>query len=146
MKILVKNLGSQPYSLDIGEWEDGMVRELLAPKDTPGDTVDIGGRADPWDLNTQRYIRRLVTPVGSTTLMTPLPGGYSLIGSPPGQVSVTFEQEADDLVFLSSLPAPDAVGDVLFSIDGTSYESVQPLTTQNNGWLVNDQGTLLVKP
>lgn len=100
MRILLKNLRALPYSLDIGEFEDSMVRELLAPQDLPGDTIDIGGRVNPWDLNVQKFIRGLVTPPGSTTVLTPVVDGYQLVGSPPGQVSATFLQDPDDLVFL----------------------------------------------
>lgn len=101
MKILLQNLRGLPYSLDIGDWDVGaMVRPLLAQKDQPGDTVDIGGRVDPYDLNVQKFIRGLVVPYGSIGVVTSVPGGYSVIGNPPGQLKVTFIGEVDDLVFL----------------------------------------------
>lgn len=100
MRILVQNLGSQPYSLDIGEWDLGMVRPLLAAKDQAGDTVDIGEMVSPWELNVQQYIRQLVIPEGSTRIITPIAGGYTVVGSPPGQLKVTFLEADDDLVSL----------------------------------------------
>ncbi len=41
--------------------------------------------------------------------------------------------------------APDCIGQVLFSVDGETFEVVQPVTS-NQGWLVNDQGILIVNP
>ena len=42
-------------------------------------------------------------------------------------------------------PIPDNIGQVLFSIDGATFEVAQPVTS-NQGWLVNDQGILIVNP
>jgi hypothetical protein len=101
MKILLQNLHSRPYSLDIGDWDYGaMVRPLLQPFEQAGDTVDIGDRVDPYDLNIQKFIRGLVVPKGSVGIVTSVPGGYSVIGNPIGQLKVTFIGEVDDLVFL----------------------------------------------
>jgi len=36
-----------------------------------------------------------------------------------------------------------AIGQILISIDGVTFEPRTPLTT-DEGWLVNNQGTLLV--
>jgi hypothetical protein len=101
VKILLKNLRGLPYSLDVGDWDVGdMVRELLAPHDAPGDTVDIGGRVNPWDFNVQAFIRALVVPSGATRVVTAVTGGYRVTAVPPGQCSVTFLEDPDDLVFL----------------------------------------------
>lgn len=116
MKILLKNLGRLPYSLDIGEFDSGMVRPLLAIKDTPGDTVDIGDRVDPWDLNVQKFVRSLVVPKGSVAQLTNVPGGYRIVGNPVGVLSVTFIQEADDLVFLFN-PSSGGGGESSWSRD-----------------------------
>lgn len=43
----------------------------------------------------------------------------------------------------TSLPNATAVGQVLISIDGNTFERALPVTS-NQGWLVNDQGILLV--
>lgn len=101
MRILVQNLRSLPYSLDIGETMTGdIVRALLAPKDQPGDTAEIGEYVDPWDLNMRERVRALVVPPGATRIITPVSGGYSVTANPPGQVKVTFLEDPDDLVFL----------------------------------------------
>lgn len=147
MRILLQNLRSLPYSLDIGDWDVGaMVRPLLAPRDQLGDTVDIGDRVSPWDLNVQAYVRGLVVPPGATRIVTTVPGGYSVTASPIGQLKVTFLETTDDLVFLffgGGLPAADSVGQVLFSVDGLTFSRQQPMTS-TDGWLVNDEGHLLV--
>lgn len=102
MKILLRNLRDLPYSLDVGDFQGfgDMVRELLAPYGSPGDTVDIGERVNPWELNVQRFIRRLVVPQGSTRVITTLAGGYRVTATPAGQCSATFLEDPDDLVFL----------------------------------------------
>lgn len=41
------------------------------------------------------------------------------------------------------LPPATAVGQVLFSVDGSTFTVQQPLTSQQ-GWLVNNDGILLV--
>lgn len=102
MKILLQNLGGLPFSLDIGEFTDGMCRDLLTPRGQVGDTVDIGGRVDPWMLNVQVFIRGLVIPPGSTPIRTDVTGGYQMTASPPGQLAVTFIAESNDLVFFDS--------------------------------------------
>ncbi len=101
MKIYVKNLRSLQYSLDIGETMTGdVVRALLAPRDQPGDTTEIGEYVDPWDLNMRERVRQMVVPDGATRIITPVAGGYTVTANPPGQVSVTFLEDPDDLVFL----------------------------------------------
>jgi hypothetical protein len=100
MKILLRNLLPTQQSVDLGEFDDGMVRPLLAIAGTDGDTIDIGSRVDPWDLNTFAIVRAMVVPSGSTAVITTVPGGYSVIGSPPGVLEVTFIATPDDLVFL----------------------------------------------
>ncbi len=42
-----------------------------------------------------------------------------------------------------ALPPPDQVGQVILSLDGVTFETRQPITTEA-GWLVNDEGHLLV--
>lgn len=151
MRILLKNLRQLPYSLDIGDFEGlgDCVRELLATSGTPGDTVDIGGRVDPWSLNVQKLVRGLVVPAGSTRVVTTVPGGYQVTATPPGQLRVTFLEDLDDLMFLffgqsgSGMPPATSIGQVLCSTNGTTFAPQQPLTC-TDGWLVNDEGHLLV--
>lgn len=103
MRILVQNLGDLPYALDLGEFDDGMVRPRLQPYGCADDTTDIGARVDPWTLNTDGAIagmRQLVVPRGSLRIITQVPGGYRVTATPRGQLSVTFLEDPDDLVFL----------------------------------------------
>lgn len=44
---------------------------------------------------------------------------------------------------VESVPAPTGPGQVLYSIDGTTSAFRTPLTS-SDGWLVNDEGVLLV--
>jgi hypothetical protein len=44
----------------------------------------------------------------------------------------------------AGLPAPTAVGQLLFSVDGVSFKAETPLTSVVSGWLVLDSGVLLV--
>lgn len=44
----------------------------------------------------------------------------------------------------ASLPQPTCCGQVLYSIDGNSFTAQLPLTSTSSGWLVNDNGILLV--
>lgn len=43
----------------------------------------------------------------------------------------------------AGLPPATDVGQVLFSVDGSTFTVRQPITTEE-GWLVNDEGHLLV--
>lgn len=43
----------------------------------------------------------------------------------------------------ASLPSASDVGQILFSVDGSTFEVRLPITT-DEGWLVNDEGHLLV--
>jgi hypothetical protein len=43
----------------------------------------------------------------------------------------------------TTLPTPTQVGQVLFCNDGSTFEVALPLTS-TDGWLVNDDGTLLI--
>ncbi len=43
-----------------------------------------------------------------------------------------------------NLPTPSAVGQVLFSVDGLAFTVEDPLTS-TEGWIVNDDGVLLVQ-
>lgn len=49
-----------------------------------------------------------------------------------------------DLSTGGSLPSASAVGQVLMSIDGTTFSVQQPLTEYCCGWLINDFGEHLV--
>ena len=44
----------------------------------------------------------------------------------------------------NALPVPDSPGQVLICITPGSFEVAQPITTLDDGWLVNDQGILQV--
>lgn len=197
MRVLIRNLGAHPFSLDIGDFYYGdMCRELLGPTGSDSDTTDIGDRVNVWDLQVQEFIRKLVVPEGSTRTLTTITGGYRVSATPAGQCSVDFIADDDDLTFLftsgglggttvavsandttpdylsmkleagsgislsvqnpganetlriaatggGALPAATDVGQVLFSLDGLTFEVAQPLTS-DQGWLVNDEGTLLV--
>lgn len=101
MRIILQNLGLRQYALDIGDWDFGhMVRPCLAPYGHAGDSVDIGSRVDPFDLNVQKFIRGLVVPPGSTRTLTAVSGGYEVTATPAGQCKVTFLEDTDDLAFL----------------------------------------------
>lgn len=65
-----------------------------------------------------------------------------------GQTSITTDTHVTDArEFLepreSALESANQIGEILFSIDGVSFTAQLPLTN-GNGWLVNDDGTLLV--
>ncbi len=154
MRVLVRNLGSLPFSLDIGDFYYGdMCRELLAPAgDVSGnDVVDIGDRVNVWDLNVQDFIRGLIVPEGGTRVVSTITDGYRVTATPAGQCSVDFLGDPDDLLFLvssaggggGSLPAATAVGQVLLSLNGTTFVPALPLTGPD-GWLVDSAGLLLV--
>ncbi len=49
-----------------------------------------------------------------------------------------------DLTTGGSLPSATHVGQVLCSIDGTSFSVQQPLTEYGGGWLMNDFGEQIV--
>ena len=106
MRILLRNLQNRKFSLDIGDFEGlgAMVRELLSPAQLAGDTIDLGPRVNPWDLNVQKAIRQLIVPLvvppHSTRVITTVPGGYEVKASPPGQLAIQFLEDPDDLVFL----------------------------------------------
>lgn len=44
-----------------------------------------------------------------------------------------------------SIPLPTAVGDHLVSLNGTSYSSVQPVVSPEDGWLANWDSELIVE-
>lgn len=80
-----------------------------------------------------------------------------MLGIPSALVQLSFGQTAittieDVRSFLhvtttggSSGPyTATAVGQVLYSIDGTSFQACTPITSLDDGWLVNGDGTLLV--
>jgi hypothetical protein len=148
MQILVKNLQRLPFTYELDADDGSVIRELLQPKDLPGDTVDIGRRVDPWEFNRSFLARSLVVPGSIPGTITPVPGGYR-VDDPGGQVSVTFVRETNDVVFFDSssgsgMPPATAIGQVLLSTDGVAFTPELPLTSAN-GWMVNDLGRLLVK-
>lgn len=50
----------------------------------------------------------------------------------------------DTISGAGGVPAPTQVGQMLVSVDGASFAAALPLTSTSAGWLVNDQGYLLV--
>lgn len=60
---------------------------------------------------------------------------------------ITITQNTNDLEISASgigLPSATQVGQVLYSIDGYNFTVEQPLTEYCGGWLINDDGELLV--
>jgi hypothetical protein len=53
-------------------------------------------------------------------------------------------RDARDLLGGSSSFTATDIGQVLISVDGISFEQAMPLTNDDGGWMVNDQGLLLV--
>lgn len=43
-----------------------------------------------------------------------------------------------------ALPPATQIGQVLFSVNGTTFTVEQPLTEYGGGWLINDDGELIV--
>ena len=49
----------------------------------------------------------------------------------------------EKLAISSSISQPSQVGQILFSVDGLSFTPETPVTSQQ-GWLVNEEGILIV--
>lgn len=89
MQILITNLQALPYSLDIPTGDGDMIRERLLP----GQTIDVGDRTTPYELNRQRILRELMAAsdldiafVASADDFVPVPGsggggGYTQLQS-----------------------------------------------------------------
>ena len=44
----------------------------------------------------------------------------------------------------ATLPTPTAEGQILIAVTSTTFSVAQPLTSLEDGWLINDDGLLLV--
>ena len=95
MKVTIRNLGAEPFSTDFLDSQGEDIRRLVPP----GATVVIAD-VDPFYLNQDKILRRVVSPDGGQVTYTPtLSGGYEV--SRAGDVLVVgFEPEPDDLVRL----------------------------------------------
>jgi hypothetical protein len=108
-------------------------------------------------------IELIVDPTSTFRVFESIPsstGGIANLYHPPGASKIgidttnllhssgqTIQEVIEDLdaAIDGYSPAPSNVGQVLFSIDGITFEAVQPITS-NQGWLVNEQGILIIHP
>lgn len=75
---------------------------------------------------------------GESIKLFEVSGGGAVISVAGKTGSVTL-----DIADISGIGSPTTVGQVLYSKDGTTFEAVTPLTS-SGGWLVNDDGLLLI--
>jgi len=108
-----------------------------------------------------RYlVEDIIDPVNTFKVVEPIPdsiGGTASFYHPAGATKIGVDtsnlsnsdgynlQEVLEDLDAATGNAPDCIGQVLFSVDGETFEVVQPVTS-NQGWLVNDQGILIVNP
>jgi len=88
----------------------------------------VGGTAD------------LFHPAGATKIGVDVTGIVNSDGENLQEVLEDLDQAIDGYN-----PIPDCIGQVMFSIDGATFVAVQPVTS-NQGWLVNEQGVLVINP
>jgi hypothetical protein len=132
----------------------------LSNVDSPlqvGDIVEI-----PTGVSSGRYlVESIVNPLDTFRVKEPIPdstfSGTANFYHPAGATKIGVDtsnlsnsdgynlQEVLEDLDAAAGKAPDCIGQVLFSVDGETFEVVQPVTS-NQGWLVNDQGILIVKP
>lgn len=61
------------------------------------------------------------------------------VATPVAATDAVNKQYVDDVIL-----EPDDIGHVLFARDALLFSSSSPMTTNTNGWLVNNSGLLLV--
>lgn len=99
MKVTIQNLGTDPFSTDIENSQGEMIRQLVPPLSTLA-VANI----DPYYLNQDKELRKLVAPDGGQIVYTLTALGYTCqrVG---GFLIVGFEREPDDLVALVLPPS-----------------------------------------
>lgn len=123
-----------------------------------GDIVNIyGNAAVGWyiveeiiDLVTFRVVEPILDSTGGSADFYH-PAGATKVGFDPRNTASTnatnVQQAIEDLDTAISdgyvNVAAECIGQVFFSVDGQTFQPALPITT-NQGWLVNDQGTLIV--
>ena len=120
-----------------------------------GDFVEIAGNAAAGrytcasivDSVTFKVLESIVDSTGGTADFIH-PAGASKVVVDNTQLpytNATTVQGALESLSAGELPAPDQIGNVLFAIGTAEFSVAQPVTT-NQGWLVNEQGILIVTP
>jgi hypothetical protein len=69
-------------------------------------------------------------------------GESYLVGG--ANISVVTQSNGQVEISTAGTPTPTAVGQILFAVDGTSFVPALPITSEGAGWLINDNGILLV--
>jgi hypothetical protein len=136
----------------------GGTLERLDNVDEPlqvGDFVEIAGSAAAGrytcdaiiDAVTFRVSETIVDSTGGTADFIH-PAGATKVGidnTTLAYTNATTVQGALEDLAQGELPQPVQVGNVLFAVGTEQFSVAQPVTT-NQGWLVNEQGILIVTP
>ena len=136
----------------------GGTLDVLDNVDEPlqvGDFIEISGNAAAGrytcsaiiDSVTFRVAETIVDSTGGTADFIH-PAGASKVGIDNTTLPFTSAnsvQGALEDLSQGELPQPVQVGNVLFAIGTAEFSVAQPVTT-NQGWLVNEQGILIVTP
>lgn len=124
-----------------------------------GDVVEVFG-----NLAAGRYLINSIVNHSTFSVLEPIldssdgyaycyhPSGASKVGYNPTSSSIITStdvqgalDELDEYVSTQLAPVPTGIGQVLFAIEDYRFRIAMPVTS-NQGWLVNDQGILLVNP
>jgi hypothetical protein len=136
----------------------GGTLDVLDNVDEPlqvGDFIEISGTAaagrytcsDVVDSVTFEVAESILDSTGGTADFMH-PAGASKVGIDNTNLSythaITVQGALEDLS-VGNMPVPTQIGNVLFAISASQFSVAQPITT-NEGWLVNEQGILIVSP
>jgi len=94
-------------------------------------------------------VEAIVTTTGGTAAFRFIPGAKNVGVDPTGFLHTVNTNVQDVLKDLDTfvLPAPTVIGQVLYTLNGTSFTVETPLVADGDGgagWLINDDGILLV--